>query len=476
MVDPNGAAQYRFNDRDIVRAFVENNVFVFDFLVSHGVLFTHPEPDYNGMTSAGKSAARAMHSAVMDYPLIQTGRPALPSRQKTQSGGIGLVRPLEAAARKAGVEILLQHKMTSLIRENNNTGRVVGLTVETKGAKLNIRARKGVIICTGGSSSNVNFRRIFDPRLTEEYCGVAGEPYTPQNASGEIAAMAVGASLWGTANQTGEFGAAIAKAGYIGCQYGYPSMNPSWQPTSEYFHLVRATGLHVQDYQNAIQVNQVGKRFYDETEDQFGDPNARGAASQDYVPGNWRNAANLKWNPANYLPAAMSLNGGTGNGGGPIWAIFDADAVKRENWTVEPPYVDCDAGFFFSGNTIAELAANISKNKYQKNPMPAQALQETVDRYNSFVDAGKDEDFDKPAPKYKIKTAPFYAAWATPVVHDSRTGLRVNARNQVQDLNGEVIPGLYCAGESAGGFSEHGVARCMVGGLIAGRNAAAEKV
>ena len=47
---------------------------------------------------------------------------------------------------------------------------------------------------------------------------------------------------------------------------------------------------------------------------------------------------------------------------------------------------------------------------------------------------------------------------------------------QVQDLKGKVIPGLYCAGESAGGFGEHGIARCVVGGLIAGRNAAAEKV
>ena len=99
-----------------------------------------------------------------------------------------------------------------------------------------------------------------------------------------------------------------------------------------------------------------------------------------------------------------------------------------------------------------------------------------VARYNSFVDAGKDADFDKPAPKYKIQTAPFYAAWATPVLHDTRAGLRVDARNQVQDLNGEVIPGLYCAGESAGGFGEHGIARCIVGGLIAGRNAAAAAV
>lgn len=470
VTDTNGATPYRYNDREIVRAFADNNVFAFDFLESHGVIFTHPAPDYSGMEQAGLSAPRAMHAAVMDWPQIQTGRPADPARQKTTSGGIGLVRPLEASARKLGVQILLEHRMTGVVRENNNTGRVVGITVETQGKQLNVRARRGVILCTGGHSSNVNFRRMFDPRLTEEYCSTAGEPYTPQDASGEIAAMAVGASLWGTANQTGEFGIALTPAGYIGCQHGYPSMFPSWQPTSKYFHLVRATGLQVRNFQNVIAVNQVGLRFYNEMMARPGEP--RGS----YVPDSWRNAVDVKWNPNNYLPAALGPNGGSGNGGGPIWMIFDAEAVKREGWTVEPPHVDKDAGFFFAGNTLAELAAGISKNKYQKNPMPAQALQNTVERYNSFVDAGKDPDFDKPAPRYRIETPPFYAAWATPVMHDTRAGLRINARNQVMDFDGKTIAGLYCAGESAGGFSEHGLARCIVGGLIAGRNAAAEKV
>ena len=336
--------------------------------------------------------------------------------------------------------------MTSVIRENNNTGRVVGITVETKGAKLNIRARKGVIICTGGSSSNVNFRRIFDPRLTEEYCGVAGEPYTPQDASGEIAGMEVGASLWGTANQTGEFGSAYRQ----GRVYRVPVRVPlhvSFVATDQRIfppgsrHRPAGPGLSECD-----QVNQVGLRFYDETKGQFGDPNARGRPARITCRTIGATRPIYKWNPPNYLPAAMGLNGGTGNGGGPIWAIFDAEAVKREKWTVEPPYVDKEAGFFFSGNTIAELAACISKNKYQKNPMPAQALQDTVARYNSFVDAGKDADFDKPAPKYKIQTPPFYAAWATPVVHDSRAGLRINARNQVQDLNGEGDTGPLLRG------------------------------
>ena len=72
------------------------------------------------------------------------------------------------------------------------------------------------------------------------------------------------------------------------------------------------------------------------------------------------------------------------------------------------------------------------------------------------------------------KPAPVHAAWAMPLVHDSRAGLRINAKCQVIDLDGQVIPGLYCAGESAGGFNQHGMGRCTTQGYIAGINAAAE--
>jgi hypothetical protein len=109
------------------------------------------------------------------------------------------------------------------------------------------------------------------------------------------------------------------------------------------------------------------------------------------------------------------------NGGGPIWAIFDSDAVAREKWNPKPPNVD--PLYFASGATLKELAANIN-NPYQKRPMPGTVLQETVERYNSFVTSGVDTDFKKPKPMYKIEKPPFYAAWATPILHDSLTGLR----------------------------------------------------
>ena len=106
--------------------------------------------------------------------------------------------------------------------------------------------------------------------------------------------------------------------------------------------------------------------------------------------------------------------------------------------------------------------------------MDGAIFQATVARYNAFVDAGTDADFGKPTPQYKIQTPPFYAAWATPLVHDTRAGLRINAKCQVLDMQGQVIPGLYCGGESAGGFNQHGLGRCTAQGYIAGTCAAAE--
>jgi predicted oxidoreductase len=56
-------------------------------------------------------------------------------------------------------------------------------------------------------------------------------------------------------------------------------------------------------------------------------------------------------------------------------------------------------------------------------------------------------------------------------VHDTRAGLRINAKCQVIDMSGEVIPGLYCGGEAAGGFSQHGLAWAACQSYIAGNAA-----
>jgi len=430
---------YRFSDREILRTFCDSSPQTFEWLKAHGVEF--PDRSPVGADGGPQNIKRAQTVLWTEGP-----------NAVAPNGGNGtaLMRPLEASARKLGVQILLRHSMTGIIREGQLSGRVLGITVSSQGKTLNIQARKGVIIGTGGHTSNVNFRRMFDPRLTEEY-QVVGEPYSRQTGDGEIAAMEIGASLWGAANQTVETMARshiFEKPYVIGNQYGYPQGGGTRNENlknSPIAGLAHAIGLLMKDYQDVIHVNQVGLRFVNEAATGF----------------DW-------WNPC------LELNGGTGEGGGPIWAIFDAGAVKRENWICAPPYVDPN-GWFFSANTLADLAPKIV-SKYQKQPMPPAVLEQTVARYNSFVDAGKDADFGKPTPKYKIQTPPFYAAWSTPCIHDCVSGLRINAKAQVIDLHGRVIPGLYCGGESAGGFNQHGLAKCLVFGRIAGREAARSSV
>jgi len=464
VVETNGFPPYRYNDREIIRAFADHSVPAFEWLLAHGVKVIDRPPNKVGH-EIGVSVLRTMQIDVADWPMVHTGGPADPGDDEIRAGA-GLMRPLEAAARRAGVDILLEHRMTEIHREAAKSGRVLGIAVDARGEKLNIRAHRAVIVATGGSTGNVNFRRMFDPRLTEEYCGLAGMPWSDQDASGELAAMDIGASLWGAFNYTGEFGSGITKPGAIGCQYGY--VNVRWHPGSEVFDKARAIGLPVKDWQDVILVNMLGKRFYDETAGHFNYNTYQ--STNPYEPYSYLNAKNQKYDPSNFINAALAGIGDDHNGGGPIWAIFDADACAREKWIPRPPHVDVDAGFLFTAGSIEELAGKI-KMKYQRVPMPPQNLAATVTRYNSFVDAGKDADFGKPKPLYKIAKPPFYAAWATPVIHDTRAGLRINARCQVVDTNGEIIAGLYCGGESAGGFSMHGLPRAICQGFIAGRNA-----
>ena len=158
---------------------------------------------------------------------------------------------------------------------------------------------------------------------------------------------------------------------------------------------------------------------------------------------------------------------------GPVWAIFDSGAVTRNNWTLG--YPNTDPLYFFQANDLNTLAQLINTNAYQTTTMTGAALQATVSRYNSLVTAGAgDTDFGKSAFKAQVNTPPYYAAFSAPVVHDTLTGVKVNTRAQVIDLDENVIPRLYAAGEMVGGMSAHGLFKCLIYGMIGGRNAAGE--
>jgi hypothetical protein len=420
----------RYSDRDLVRVFADWNVDTYGWLLKQGVKY---EP---GMQqSAASTVPRQFRTVEWHIPS------ELISPRRNRNGS-GLVRPLANSARAKGVEIVLNTRMTKIVREQPLSGRVLGVMAEGPNGPVNYEARKGVIVCTGGHSSNVTLRRTFDPRLTEEY-QVACSTYSLQSGDGEIATMDIGAALWGTANQTAEAGAAITKTRHIGCQWGYASL--VYETDSPLFPKARAMGLTVEDFQNVIMVKENGLRFVDETK------------------GNY-----------DFFAACLAWSGDPGklNGGGPIWAVFDQAAANRERWKTEPPYVDL-TGWFFKGDTLKELANNIA-GPYQRRKMDPAALEATVEKFNAGIDAGKDE-FGRKELNFKLDTPPFYAAWSTPILHDTLTGIHSNTNGQVVDRRGEAIAGLYCAGESMGGFAQHGLARCIIFGRVAARHAATGK-
>jgi hypothetical protein len=141
----------------------------------------------------------------------------------------------------------------------------------------------------------------------------------------------------GVWSKTLENGATIRTQRALATKYNYVA----WNVESPIFPLVRATGFNVKDWQDVILVNQVGKRFYDETK---GDPphGNLGRQIDPCTPNDYRNCENIKFNPTkyNFFNAAMAMNEYSEPPdycAGPMWAIFDADAVQREGWKVTPP-------------------------------------------------------------------------------------------------------------------------------------------
>ncbi|MGY8816008.1 MAG: FAD-binding protein, partial [Gammaproteobacteria bacterium] len=273
VVETNGMPDYRYNDRGIQRALADNEAATFDYLVENGVEFVDMPPAIAGGHAVGLSAPRG------HYALWTKGQSAESPRG---GGGTAIYRALEVSARKKGVKFLLNYHMDIIYREKPNAGRVLGVqakytprylpgettpmksfhsqgNIDKTQPQITVKAKKAILIGTGGSTGNLNFRRIFDPRMTEEY-QLAGSPFSDQDASGEMASMAIGASLWGTANQSMERNGYFRKRPVIGCQYTYIE----WTPKSILFPFVRATGLKVRSFQNMIMVNQMGKRFYNE--------------------------------------------------------------------------------------------------------------------------------------------------------------------------------------------------------------------
>ena len=154
-------------------------------------------------------------------------------------------------------------------------------------------------------------------------------------------------------------------------------------------------------------------------------------------------------------------------------AIADADGVARGS--PETMNELLERGVVRRFDTLDEMAA--------AHDMSLDVLEETVANWNAAVEAGEDAEWGRPMQRDQISldTPPFYVMRLTPKIHHTMGGVGINTEAQALDVStGDVIDGLYCAGEITGGV--HGAVRlggCAYGdaivfGRIAGRNAAAE--
>ena len=159
--------------------------------------------------------------------------------------------------------------------------------------------------------------------------------------------------------------------------------------------------------------------------------------------------------------------------GGVIYCISDSTAANntRDINVVEYAVAKGDA---YKADTLEGLAEQLG--------MDPAVFVDTVNKFNSYVDNESDPDFGRTiyGPNLKVETAPFYASPRSPSVHHTMGGLKIDGSAHVISTEGEIIPGLFAAGETTGGL--HGsnrlggnaIADCLTFGRIAGEAAMAE--
>ena len=534
VVDPKAQSPYRYNERELARAWAENCPATRQFLIDNYVRFSRVSGTHGG---GGLSRARLATCFLMlgDKTDIKAGTITAedagvadpertsafaPVQMNTASRSVGpnavangaaLSRSLEFSAREKGVEFLLHRRFEEVVREEPFSGRVLGITahysprrhpetgelmqsywqngnIDERQETVNIRARQAVILASGGHAGNPEVRSMFYPALREPAFSTSGQALlgpVGQDASALIAGLRVGANLAGM-QQNVSYSTTFHISTRLGTRDAYTGMMPG-HPT---FGFRGSAGFNVGNagFEEFIAVNQVGKRFFNEVRlparpGTNGYPGDRGAPGRGlaHKPLDWRNCRK-EWIREMYnydhgLDAALALNEGSEPPdyySGPLWAVFDRAAVERNEWELRYPYV-ADNGYFFRADTIEDLADKIAAgHEFQR--VPLKYLAETVVTWNSYVDAGADPEFEREAdaPMNRIATPPFYALSIMVIWHDSYGGLRVNGRQQVVDMQGQVIPGLYAGGEAVGGFNKHGLGKAHVHGYIAGTQAVEE--
>lgn len=373
------------------------------------------------------------------------------------SNGTRLFSLLEMHVNRAGVEVRMNAPVSRLLRDDQ--GRVSGLLANIDGKERRIGARGGVILTCGGFEADHEMQRQYlqaDPILTASFRGNTGD--------GIRMAQAVGADLWHMWHYHGPYGLKHPSDSY---PFGlFLKAIPMWTPgrVDEVSMLgVEPSQRKLGDKRLAemawIVVDQGGRRFMNEYPPYPGDAGVRPFDAFDFL------TQKFARNPAYMI---FDENGRKKY---PMGRAVHNDPHPRYVWSADN-LAEVENGIFERADTIEELA--------DKMGTEAAELRRTVDSWNAAVAAGDDRDFGRLAETMiPIDTAPYYFGRVYPVVINTQGGPRHDIEQRVVDPFGEPIHGLYAAGELGSLFghlymSGGNLAECIIGGRIAGRNAAGE--
>ncbi|MGI6207714.1 MAG: FAD-dependent oxidoreductase [Anaerolineae bacterium] len=351
-----------------------------------------------------------------------------PEYQAPAGGGSSIQLVLEDQLQKriARGAVTAQYNTRALeLIVDEGAGRVVGCKVEGEDGEADIYA-KTVILATGGFMSSPEALAEFTPYQSSAL-STGAESST---GDGLFMATAIGANVYG-----------------MDMDYGlpYPGTipDPDRPGRGETTFDLHTAGI--------VWVDKHGVRFAAEDTENERDQKVATLQAEDqqvYVI---------------FDEAVREANGATVS----VWAegALDSDRFLEE----------AERGVFVKkADTLEELAAALG--------IPGDALVETIERYNTMVEAGEDTDFGRQELEHKIETPPFYGIMTVPRNLSTKGGLLINADGKVINTEGSIIPGLYAAGEVAAyallvGYGMAGgslLAHCMVMGKITARNAALE--
>jgi 3-oxosteroid 1-dehydrogenase len=324
--------------------------------------------------------------------------PSLLHRFLTRRVGMGnaLVTGLLKGCLDQGCEILAGTAAQELIREDGERGRILGVAARQGERDMKIRARKGVVLATGGFEWDDERRRKHFPGET----GLIGSPRT-NTGDGHRMAESLGAQL-ARMDQANIF--SVTNTIYEGRRHAKP-LNEAYKP-------------------HGILVNRLGKRFVNE-----GDPNVGVVLDTR--------------DPSTGAPIYL-----------PCWRIFDAQYASKNKVAMWLGRRDPD--WFRKADSIEELAtlvdldpAVLADTVARFNGFVHAGRDDDFHRGETAWEMFHTKDPGRPNRNGALGTIekpPFYAAPYHRAILTTKGGPRTNERGQVLRPDGSVIGGLYCAG------------------------------